>query len=287
MSSFENKADCKRSSDGTETTSQVLSTKSTHNGPDKIILLLDRSGSMTVNGLCQALLQGVNSLISEQKEVAQDSGTNPDIEVYVFNQSIDLIRTGKIMDITEISEDEVMPRGGTALNDSIAHVLDSNKDNSNVLYFIFTDGKENSSGKHRGDDGRQYCKSLITLYSRENNWTVIFGAANIDAYHTGAQYGITSDNAFNVSPDASTVTKMMREFSGAVHTSSTNGRPIDITSVRQASEQTHVKDTTPGSMTPPPLARCNAHVCTMPETDAPSETSPPLDSKVSVRIDGE
>jgi hypothetical protein len=179
----------------------------------------------------------------------------------VFNQSTELIRSGKIADITEISECEVMPRGGTALNDNIAHVLDSNKDNSNVLYFIFTDGEENSSGKHRGEDGRQYCKSLITMLTRENKWTVIFGAANIDAYHAGAQYGITSDNAFNVVPDGFTVTKMMRAFSGAVQTSSNSGGPIDITSVRQASEPIHVKDTDTESteyFTAPSLTRSTA-----------------------------
>ena len=67
----------------------------------------------------------------------------------------------------------------------------------------------------------QYCKSLVEVYSRDNNWTIIFGAANIDAYHTGAQYGISAENAFNVEADAPTVTIMMRAVSEAVHTSST------------------------------------------------------------------
>ena len=48
-------------------------------------------------------------------------------------------------------------------------------------------------------------------------------------------YGIDADNAFNVNPDAPTMGVMMREFSQALTNSSSSNKPIDVTSIRQAS----------------------------------------------------
>ena len=239
MSSFTSENDSK--SIPSQTKSSESSTKQTPKGPSKIKLLLDRSGSMQSCGLFKALISGVNSLLLEQKQLAEDLKTNPQIEVWVFDITVDLIRSGEISDVVDILEDEVSPRGATALNDAMASILDSSKDDTDVLFFIFTDGQENSSVKHRGNSGRQYCKSLVEMYSRDKNWTVIFGAANIDAYQTGAQYGISSDNAFNVSPDAPTIGKMMREVSGALRTSSCRGGPVDITTVRQVSAPSRIE----------------------------------------------
>ena len=264
------------------------STDESIKGPTKIKLLLDRSGSMQNGGLFKALIKGVNSLLLEQKQLAEDIKSNPEIEVWVFDISVDLIRSGEISDVVDILEDEVQPRGATALNDAMASILDSGKDDTDVLFFIFTDGQENSSVKYRGDSGRQYCKSLVEMYSRDKNWTVIFGAANIDAYQTGAQYGIRADNAFNVSPDAPTIGNMMREVSDALRTSSCKGGPVDMTMVRQVSapsriereeivtnsemndnesvfdstlpmlRSSYVNSTSPGVGAPPPLLRSTA-----------------------------
>lgn len=209
------------------------STSEKSNGPEIIKCLLDCSGSMI--DLFQGLIVGQNSLILEQRQCAEDTKTNPIIEIWVFNNSLKKIRSGPIKEISDILEEEVTPNGGTALNDAIASILNDGNDDHNVLFFIFTDGQENSSVKYRGDTGRKYCKELIERYSHEKNWTVIFGAANIDAYKTGMKYGINSANAFSVSADAHSITNMMRGVSDAVRTSSSSGGPIDISLVRQSS----------------------------------------------------
>ena len=211
----------------------IVDSKSTTNCPRYIKCLLDKSGSMS--NMFKALIKGVNTLLLEQRQVAEDSKVEIDIEIYVFNSEISLIRSGSIKDVKDINEDEVNPRGSTALNDGLAYILENSKDKKDVLLFIFTDGEENASQKHRGDPGRQYCKSLIELYTRENNWTVLFGAANIDAYHTSSMYGIDAGNTFNVAPDAPTMGVMMREFSSALKTSTNSNEPINVTSLRQAS----------------------------------------------------
>lgn len=257
MSSFTHETDCKTTTSESGATVANSSTAQTPMGPSKIKLLLDRSGSMETCGLFQALIKGVNSLLLEQKQLAEDLKTNPEIEVWVFDTFLELIRSGPIKDVTDILENEVKPRGATALNDAMACILDNGKDDSDVLFFVFTDGQENSSTKHRGDSGRQYCKSLVEVYSRDNNWTIIFGAANIDAYQTGAQYGISAENAFNVEADAPTVTNMMRAVSEAVHTSSTQGGPVDISLIRQASAPSRVEGNKNSLPSGPPLVEHN------------------------------
>lgn len=213
------------------TSTAVPNTRPT--GPNRIKCLLDRSGSM--GPLFTSLIKGVNDLLMEQRQTAEDLGTEPHIEIWVFDTVLTMVRDGLIKAIDPIQENEVQPRGATALNDAMATILDNGKDDTDVLFFIFTDGQENSSVTHRGDTGRQYCKSLVEMYSRDKNWTVIFGAANIDAYQTGSMYGVTPDNAFNVAADAPTMGNMMRAVSGAVRTASLQGGRVDVSQARQVS----------------------------------------------------
>lgn len=236
MSSFVKNNDSNSTNAGASSSGELKSVPSSESKCQKYIkCLLDRSGSMSSGNMFQALIKGVNTLLLEQRQVAEDSKVEINIEIYVFDSEISLIRSGSIKDVKDINEDEVKPRGSTALNDALANILDNSKDKKDVLLFIFTDGQENSSQKHRGDSGRQYCKSLIELYTRQNNWTVLFGAANIDAYHTSSMYGIDAGNAFNVAPDAPTMGVMMREFSSALKTSTNSNEPINVKSLRQAS----------------------------------------------------
>lgn len=210
---------------------------------NKIVkLLLDKSGSMSQNNMYKSLIEGSNSLLLEQKQFSEDSNTEIIVEIYTFSNTLTKLRSGDVKLIKTISDDEVEPRGGTALNDSLAEVLDNSKDEDDVLLFIFTDGQENSSYKHRGASGTNYCKSLIEMYSRDKNWTVIFGAANIDAYKTSSDYGIDINNVFNVDDaSAPSMVRMMRGISSAIKESQESGQKVDITPVRTASELPHRK----------------------------------------------
>ena len=183
------------------------------------------------------MIEGSNSLLLEQKQFSEDTGTELEVEIYTFNDKLLKLRSGNINDIDEILESEVSPRGGTALNDSLAEILNTGKDEENVLLFIFTDGQENASKEYMGDKGRDYCKKLIEIYSKEKKWTVVFGAANIDAYGTSSNYGIDSSNVFNVSnADAPSMLKMMRGISNALKESQETGNKVDISLVRATSE---------------------------------------------------
>ena len=209
----------------------------------KIIkLLLDKSGSMGEYHMFESLIEGSNSLLLEQKQFSEDTNTELIVEIYTFNNTLSKLRSGNVTSIKSISKEEVEPRGGTALNDSLAEILNEGKDEENVLLFIFTDGQENSSTQYRGESGRKYCKSLIEMYSRDKNWTVVFGAANIDAYKTSSDYGIDVNNVFNVDDtSAPSMVRMMRGISSAIKESQESGQQVDITPVRTASETPHPK----------------------------------------------
>ena len=79
MSSFTHETDCKNIPSESGATVVDSSTAQTPKGPSKIKLLLDRSGSMETCGLFQALIKGVNSLLLEQRQLAEDLETNPKI----------------------------------------------------------------------------------------------------------------------------------------------------------------------------------------------------------------
>jgi len=196
-----------------------------------IKLLLDRSGSMKCNGMLTALISGSNSLLFEQKQVSEELNEDVNVEIYVFDNELLLVRTCEIKEISEILQDEVMPRGTTSLNDSLAKVLEDGKDQSNVTLFIFTDGQENSSILHPGTEGKKYCKNLVETLTNDNKWTVLFGAANIDAYSTGNEYGISNQNAFNVNTDSVSVSNMMRGISNSMRQASQTGEDIDVTCI--------------------------------------------------------
>lgn len=205
-------------------------------GPKYIKALLDRSGSMVVKGLYKALVEGVNTLISEQKNTAELYGTNPIIDIYTFDVFVDHIRSSSIKEVTNISDNEVYPRGSTALNDSIGKVLEESKDQSDVLFFIFTDGSENTSKKFKGNAGLEKIKEMMKDYTDNKNWTVIFGAANINAAQTSKNYGISPNNAFDVLPEAKSVSGILRAVSNQVTNSARSGEDIDFDVIRQASQ---------------------------------------------------
>ena len=202
-----------------------------------IKLLLDRSGSMSSDGMLKALISGSNSLILEQRQSAEDLNEDINIEIYVFNNELLLIRSGEIKEISNILENEVEPRCTTSLNDSLAKILEDGKDQSDVILFIFTDGQENSSILHPGNTGKKYCSDLIENLTSNNKWTIIFGAANIDAYTTASEYGVNTQNTININATGTGVSALMRGVSSSIRQSSQTGDDIDVTGINSINIQ--------------------------------------------------
>lgn len=154
------------------------------------IFLLDRSGSMETSA--DDTIGGFNAFVDEQKEFG---GT---LSLYQFDHEI--LCDYQHMPITEVprmTRKTFMPRGSTALLDSIGEVMKSQNIPENfieqgiaVKFIIFTDGLENASNKYTS----AHVKDLIELYTKKG-WDFMYLGANQDAIMEAAKMGINTQNA--------------------------------------------------------------------------------------------
>lgn len=168
-----------------------------------ICIVLDASGSMA--SIEDDTKGSFNSFIKAQK--AAEGKTVFDL--YQFSDEVK--RLVEHIDLATFSDD-LMARytcsGCTALNDAVCIAIDTlgrelaamkEEDRpENVLMVIITDGFENASKKFTAKD----VKDRITHQTEKYSWEFQYLAANQDAFASGADMGIATDNCvnFSVSP---------------------------------------------------------------------------------------
>jgi hypothetical protein len=183
-----------------------------------IVVIEDRSGSMASMG--NIPMEKVNNFIKEQ------SGDNVTVDVWVFNDTYDLICKNKNPRDVNITKEDVTPHGGTALYETLGNIIDiTGMELSlkidvrpmNVIFVIFTDGDENSSkGEYMGEAGRVKVKKMIEHQQNVYRWTFFFLGSNIDAIDAGTSIGITRQTCINYSSDPNGYDKVFRVTSEAV-----------------------------------------------------------------------
>lgn len=137
-----------------------------------ILVLFDRSGSM--NNIVDEAVGAVNGFIDEQRELDAEG------EVYVTLASFDtiyevLFDKKPLPYLEKLTVDMVMPRGMTALNDSIAKLIHSKEDNDHkTVLLVMTDGFENASQEYSPDA----IKKLVSQKENEG-WDVNFIGAGL------------------------------------------------------------------------------------------------------------
>lgn len=155
-----------------------------------LVMILDKSGSM--HGMESDTIGGFNSMLDKQRKL----DVKTDVTTVMFNNRSDYIHERKALkDINNLSSEDYMPQGSTALLDSVGMTIDkvasyygvSDKKNK-VIFAIITDGKENSSREY----SKQIVKKLIEA-KKEEGWEFVFLGANIDAVSEAGAIGITSD----------------------------------------------------------------------------------------------
>jgi uncharacterized protein with von Willebrand factor type A (vWA) domain len=109
--------------------------------PQRDYLLLDRSGSMNINW--SEALQAINTYVR-----TLGSNLNTRIMMATFNDDYEVIRNGlHPLQWRIVTDEEVVPRGNTALNDAIGRIVaqakHDNPDKATIV--IMTDGAENAS----------------------------------------------------------------------------------------------------------------------------------------------
>ena len=173
------------------------------NNITELVFILDRSGSMA--GLESDTIGGFNSMIQKQKK---EDGECFVSTVLFDNESEVLHDRIKLDDVPEMTDDDYIVRGCTALidaiGDAIHHIGNIHKYArpedvpENTMFVITTDGMENASHRYNSEE----VKKMIERQKEEFGWEFLFIGANIDAVETAARYGIGSDRAVNYNSDS-------------------------------------------------------------------------------------
>lgn len=158
-----------------------------------ITILVDRSGSMA--DIKNDMEGGLQQFLKEQCETQGDLT----VSLFTFDNYLECNFIEKKKDNIDFSNIKIIPRGWTALLDSLKTVIDSvgirlseKKEidrPDNVIFLIVTDGLENASTKTT----RYQIAEMIKHQQEKYNWKFIFLGANQDAVTIGSQSNISPD----------------------------------------------------------------------------------------------
>lgn len=162
----------------------------------KIVLIVDRSGSMTTMQV--EAENSINNFIKEQKALPGSA----DLTLVLFDNEISKPISSLGLDLVS-PQITIEPRNSTALLDAIgttinevgvelAQLPESNRPDK-VVFVIMTDGEENSSRKFTAE----MIKSMVEHQSSQYNWQFIFLGANQDACLVAKAYGIYNLSNFD------------------------------------------------------------------------------------------
>jgi hypothetical protein len=139
-------------------------------------------------------VSGFNQFLEDQKKIG-----DANLTLIWFNHDFYLWHEGRLSAMEPLKK---WPVGGmTAIRDAIgktfAHVQDrfSREKPEKVVLAILTDGYENSSHEY----SEETIKNLITEHQSKYGWTIIYLAADQDAWASAQQLGILRKNAFDYS----------------------------------------------------------------------------------------
>lgn len=204
-----------------------------------ITILLDRSGSMS--GIAEATVAGINRFISEQEQepgegvwtlvtfddAGSAAGAGEDFPKVVWN-AVDQ------REHPRLQMADYQPRNSTALIDAACKTIDqtglrlaslAEADRPDgVMVVIVTDGLDNHSRQYKKDDLAQ----RITHQQSKYNWQFLFLGANIDAFQTGADYGIPKVSTANFAATPAGTSRMY----GCVSRGASNwkkGKAVNLT----------------------------------------------------------
>jgi len=144
-----------------------------------------------------ATIEAVNGYVANLKA---DQTTQADLWLTTFDdQSIELVWDERhAYDVPLLSRDTFVPRGGTPLYDAIGGVVGMMRARKRparvkVALVIVTDGEENSSREWT----QPAIKALLEGVQKDHGWAVIYLAANVDAFKTGAAMGLHSGHTMS------------------------------------------------------------------------------------------
>ena len=164
-------------------------TKTTH-----IISILDRSGSMA--GSEAEVIGAYNAFIKEQQKLAKKENVTLKATLVLFDHLVETVyEKTPVEDVKELNNDTYNVRGTTALYDAVGQTINAFKDKKRVIFFIETDGWENSSKDYSSNS----IKALVKQKT-DSGWDFNFVGADLDSatsHSLGSSMGISKSSAFN------------------------------------------------------------------------------------------
>ena len=159
-----------------------------------ISIVLDNSGSM--HGLKEKTKKGLWDFIQEQKNDKKSTVTL--VEFNTISKTIfDFENIEKI-----VEPHDFYPTGGTALFDALGTCIQQTgatlakmKEEDRpglVIFFVITDGRENSSLFFRRDD----IQKMVSEQESKYNWKFVYLGANQDAFQEGTSMGFAGHNSY-------------------------------------------------------------------------------------------
>ena len=175
-----------------------------------IAFLLDRSGSMM--SIKSDTEGGFDAYISSQR--SQPGRCT--VTLAQFDNEYEEVYRGR--NIGDVPKLELQPRGSTALNDSIARLVQTTGEYlaampederpATVIVGIMTDGMENASTEWN----RPAVKALIEEQENKYDWTFSYMGANQDAIEVGGSMGIAADRSLTYGTGAGNVIAAMSAY---------------------------------------------------------------------------
>lgn len=189
-----------------------------------IVLLIDRSGSMS--SIKNDMEGGLKTFLDKQKKI---EGTCV-ITASKFDHDYEKIYS--FVDINQIEDIKIEPRGTTALRDSMNRLIHevgedlSNLDDSQkpekILFVTITDGDENASKEITQED----LKKTIQHQTEKYNWEFVYIGANHDSFKTSHNIGIT--NSLNYVASSVGVDSMFQTLNLAISEYRTTSSQFNI-----------------------------------------------------------
>jgi hypothetical protein len=171
----------------------------------EIVVVIDRSGSMASIG--EATVNGFNTFLNEQK----NSEGEAFLTLIQFDDRYEV--NYKSLPIKEVNElilnETYVPRGTTALYESIGRTIQELDTKRDVVFVIITDGHDNVKSEFKPEA----INKMINTLQDENGYKFIFLAANQDAISAGGALGIKASNSMSYAASAQGVTNVFTSTS--------------------------------------------------------------------------
>lgn len=170
-----------------------------------ITIVLDRSGSMQT---IKSDMEGAfGNFIAEQSAVTSDECL---VSLYQFDTQVDCVYSTRPLSL--VPKLDIVPRGGTALNDGLAYAiadtgarlsrLSEEYRPARVVFVVITDGDENSSREYSAHQ----VKNMVKHQTDKYNWQFVYLGANQDAFEAGRGLGFHKGSTANYTADHAGVT---------------------------------------------------------------------------------